>query len=213
MTSPRSLLALSSTVALRRGRQLVEEILRKKQRIAEDFYDVGSALSELEKKQLWRALGHESFAEMLDARRLLARSQAFKLMAIARALPRRAALSMGTEKSYALVRYAAATAEIDSPASLLASGIRIGGRKKSVDDISANELVRETQRTRTNRDNARRDPARTSARELATAGARSLSKTLGERVDVKPTRVPQGWAVVVTMSIGAFTDLVRRVEK
>lgn len=213
MTSPRSLLAPSSAIALRRGRELVEEILRKKQRIAEDFYDVGSALAELEKKQLWRALGHESFADMLDARRLLARSQAFKLMAIARALPRRAALSMGTEKSYALVRYAAATAEVDSPASLLASGIRIDGRKKAVGDVSANELTRETQRTRTNRDNGRRDPARASARELAAAGARSLSKTLGESVQVKPARVPEGWAVVVTMSIGGLTDLVRRVGK
>ena len=43
-------------------------IERRKARIAEDFYDIGQALTELLKKKLYLVLGYSSFAQMLTKR-------------------------------------------------------------------------------------------------------------------------------------------------
>jgi hypothetical protein len=211
----RSRLAIdaSTTAAQRHGQELIASVRENKRRAAEAFFDMGAALLELEKKALWKALGHESFAAMLAENNLLSRTQAFKLMAIARGLPRRAALELGPEKSYALVRYAHATAAVDSPASLLTSGVHVDGQRRSVDDVSVRELQRASRHTHQNRTNARRDPARKSARELCASGAAVLSRVLGERVRAEPNRVKEGWGVTITMSIGAWEELRKKVAK
>jgi hypothetical protein len=202
------------TAAVRRALDLVDEILRKKAQVGMLFFEIGLALVELEKKALWKALGHASFAAMLGDRGLMARSQAFKLMAIARELPQRVALALGTEKSYALVRYAHATAAADTPASLLSTGVVvIGGERRTVDVTSASDIRREAARILRNRRNARKSPERKSARELALLGQGALSKTLGERVKVAAKQVSKGWIVTIEMSVGALEELRRHLAK
>ncbi|MCC6558572.1 MAG: hypothetical protein IT372_37025 [Polyangiaceae bacterium] len=123
-----------------RAEALLELIERRKESIAEDFYDLGEALRELQRKRLHVALGHASFAEMLRARRIMGLTQAKKLIEVAQALPRGKALELGPEKAYALARYAAATPEIDTARSLLEGGARIDD--KPIEELSVRELTR-----------------------------------------------------------------------
>ncbi|MBX7192208.1 MAG: hypothetical protein K1X94_09130 [Sandaracinaceae bacterium] len=116
---------------------LVALIQRRKTRIVEDFYDIGEALRTIRDEALHEARGlrFEAFVkEVLE----LPASTAFKLIAIVEQVPRERAIELGQEKSYALVTYAAATAEADSPVSLVTSDATIAG--KPVSRASAAEI-------------------------------------------------------------------------
>ncbi len=199
----------TKTAQVRRGRDLLDEIRQKSQNVERDLFDIGEALVEIQKKELFLPLGYTTFDEMLATEDVMGRSQAYKMMAVVRAFPRRVRSSLGMEKSYALVRYAHATAPEESPMSLLTTGVHIDGKKMSVDGLSVRDLNREVRRTRLSRDNARRDNPRKSARLLTERGAKALSALLSERVTAKPVKVPEGWAVQVTMSVGALDTLAK----
>jgi hypothetical protein len=51
----------------RRGQSLLALIERRKDRITEDFYDIGEALRELLNNKLYAALGFDTFEQLLDA--------------------------------------------------------------------------------------------------------------------------------------------------
>ena len=117
---------------------LLAEIARRKERIAEDFYDIGLALSLLSKKKLHVALGHKSFDDMLKTRNVLSPSTARGLIQLVSTMSRDEALAYGQEKAIALISYARATPEIDTPKTLMEGGQLPGGKpiaKASVRDI------------------------------------------------------------------------------
>lgn len=123
-----------------RASALLALIARRKQRMVEDFYDVGEALRELLDQKLYAALGHASFEAMLAAHDVMGLSQAKKLIALVTNVPREHALALGQEKAYALVAYTAATPEPDAAAELATSDARVGGKpisKASVRDLQA----------------------------------------------------------------------------
>src|SRR5262245_5423900 len=109
----------------RRANALLALIERRKQRITEDFYDIGEALRELLRKELYRPLGHASFDALLVARKVMSPAQAYKLVALVDRIPRDEALALGQEKAYALVSYTAATPEADVPAELVRADAHI----------------------------------------------------------------------------------------
>jgi hypothetical protein len=199
---------VTMTAAKRRGQDLLDEIARKLTFIGEAFVDIGEALVELEKKKLWAALGHASFNALLIERKIMGRSQAFRLMAIARTIPRRDALLLGPDKAYAIVQYANATAAVDSVPQLLVKGVRVEGKLRDVHDVSAGEIRSEASRTRINRNSARKDPARHAALQLAKDAVRGLSRR-GIRARVAVHRTKDGWEAQVTMPIAGLEMLVR----
>jgi hypothetical protein len=69
-----------TTAAQERGEALLAEIARRRTRIIEDFYDIGVALAEIEKKKLYVALGAPSFEELLRKQRVLGATQARRLL-------------------------------------------------------------------------------------------------------------------------------------
>ncbi len=196
--------------AVRRGEELCDAVATNKVIAAKAFYEIGAALLELDKKELWRALGHASFTNMLEERDLVRRSQAFKFMRVARHFAPHTARVLGVEKSDAIVKYAEATAALDSPSALLETGITIDGEVHPIDALSAREILREARKTRQNRKNARRDPARKSALMLSRAAAKALSDLLGERVTAKPRHVGGSWRVTLTLSMAGVEQLQRR---
>ena len=103
----------------KRGTALLALIDRRKTRISLDFYDIGEALKELLDNMLYSAMGFDSFEQMLDARKVMGATQAFKLIRLVEGIPRDQALRLGQEKAYALVTYTAATPEQDVPAALV----------------------------------------------------------------------------------------------
>ena len=93
-----------SAAQKKRLESLLETIERRKARIVEDFYDIGVALKEILEKKLYLQAGYASFGELIDARKIMGKSQAFKLVSIARSVSREKAFEVGSEKAYELVR-------------------------------------------------------------------------------------------------------------
>jgi LmbE family N-acetylglucosaminyl deacetylase len=114
----------AQAVEARRAEALIAAIARKRPRIATTFYDVAQHLDALRRANLHRALGYASFDAMLRARGLFSPTQARKLVAVARALPREVAQALGSERASAVVAYAAAVG--GDAAQLLAAGHRVG---------------------------------------------------------------------------------------
>ncbi|UJR87195.1 hypothetical protein [Sandaracinus amylolyticus] len=124
--------ALGAEAREKKLRNLLALIERRKTRIVEDFYDIGEALRAILRERLYE-LRHETFEALVEEEIGIARATAFRLVAVVEALPREKALELGQEKSYALVTYAAATPEADTPLALAEAPIA-----KS----SANEIKR-----------------------------------------------------------------------
>ena len=198
--------ALTPTTARRRCEELLDEIARKKTFISEAFVDIGDALVEIEKRSLYKALGYATFGELLTERGVFGPSQAYKLMAIVRSLPRRHALQLGTEKAYALVRYAKATAKIDFASQLVEQGIPIAGKLRPVAELSAAELNEEARRTSRNRRNATRDPERHQAIATVTEIRARLAKR-GVRTKAEVHKARGEWIVTVEMRVEEFATL------
>ncbi|CAN5925005.1 hypothetical protein BH11MYX4_BH11MYX4_01330 [soil metagenome] len=112
----------------RRHREVAREqlslIARRKREITEAFYDNGVALTFLKSKDVIRALGRKSFAEVCEKDAGLSASTSERLVRIVAALTREQALAMVQTKATAMVNVAAATPEDDTAAGLF--------RKKSV---------------------------------------------------------------------------------
>lgn len=154
---------------------MLAEIERRKQRIAEDFYDIGLDLRELFDKKLFGALGYPTFGAMLEDRKVMSLSQAHRLIRIVRALPREKALAIGSEKAALLSGYSEATPEADTPEWLLDQGTLPGG--KPVADASSREIAAALKKVR----GAKKRKAPTPEETAAQAGARRAQAALRKR--------------------------------
>lgn len=191
----------------RRAEGLLDLIARRKDRIAEDFYEIGKALRELQQKKLYLALGHASFSEMLDERKTMSLSSAKKLIEVVSKVPLEQAIALGPEKAYALARYAAATPQLDTPASLLEIGAEIDGKK--VAEASLRDLAQAAKKAR-----AKTKPVRAANPEEAAAAqaGREVSAWLrahrvrGARVDAK--RGAKGYRITIDLPVTSSAALV-----
>lgn len=193
-----------ASAAARRGEELVAEIGRKSLLIRETFVDIAEALVEIEKKKLYAAMGYERFEELLEERGIMGRSQAYKLMAIARHIPRSDALSLGPEKAYAIVRYAKATAALDVAPQILQEGIVVNRRRRPVADLSVREIADLASVSRQNRRNATDDPERHEALAAASEAERNLRKRGIRGVAVTVRKKAGAWVATVTLPLAAL---------
>ncbi|WP_437736849.1 hypothetical protein [Sorangium sp. So ce1335] len=199
--------ARGGAAAEKRAHALLELIDRRKARIAEDFYEIGEALRELQRKKLYLALGHASFGDMLKARAIMGLTQAKKLIGIVAALPRDKALTLGPEKAYALTRYTAATPEVDTPAWLIDQGATVAG--KSLDEISVRELTAEIGKARANAAGPKRqDPEEKRALAAARATQAALRKRGARGATVEARRAKGGYWLRVEVPVEAAAALL-----
>jgi hypothetical protein len=164
----------------RRARSLIALIQRRKQRITEDFYDVGEALRELLRKKLYKPLGHASFEALLGAHDIMSPAQARKLVSLVEHVPRDEALSLGQEKAYELVAYTAATPDADVPAELVRDDAKIGDKplsKASVREIRVAAKQARATNTKAPTTKAARERARRDTNLVA--AARKVLRPLG----------------------------------
>ncbi|MFO0747162.1 MAG: hypothetical protein U1F43_16085 [Myxococcota bacterium] len=130
----------SAKAALRaRGEELLAKAVALKERIARDFWELGRLLTTMRDEDVHAALGYERLDDMLDDRLGLARTAAWKLMAIAEQLPRDEAVKLGQEKAYAVVVYAKSTGAPEDAATLAKTDAPIGG--KPLSQATVRELV------------------------------------------------------------------------
>src|SRR5947208_222063 len=108
-----SIPSLDATRALTRANrercaELTAEIHRKTSDIRDSFFEIGEALVEINNNALFKAAGHPTFPSYLAAEGLMSPSQASKLISVAELMGREDAITLGTEKAYALTQYARA---------------------------------------------------------------------------------------------------------
>ncbi|NOY89824.1 MAG: hypothetical protein GXP55_01350 [Deltaproteobacteria bacterium] len=168
--TPRAAVTRQKVRPAEEAEALIRDIATRRARIADDFYEIGVALNRLSARPLYTALGYTNFDDLLAQRRVIGRVQAFKLMAVTQAFDKRQALRLGVEKSYALVRYVAATPAHDLAHSLAATNARIAGKR--LGGMSAKDLRDATKRLRSGA------PADDHDLKDARATARKLQKKL-----------------------------------
>lgn len=198
----RALVASASTVATaaqERAEELLEEIARRKQRIAEEFYDIGEALRDLQKKKLYSALGYASFAALLEARNVMSLSQAHKLIRIVTTLPRAKALAIGSEKAAILSGYADATPEPDTPEWLLDEGTLPDG--KPVAEASTRELAAAAKKVRAKIAKKTVSPEESAARSGAKTAQAALRKRGAKQATVEAVRRGGKWWLRVELPV------------
>ena len=94
--------AIASLRLLREAREQLSLIARRKRAITEAFYDIGVALTFLKAKDVIRALGRKSFAEVCEKDAGLSASTSERLVRIVAAMTREQALTMGQTKATAM---------------------------------------------------------------------------------------------------------------
>lgn len=185
--------------------ELLALIVRRIQRIEEDFFDVGTALRELKEKKLFVALGYRTFDVMLAERVPIGRSQAYKLIAIATKVTREDAIALGEEKAYSIARLVATTPEADTVASVLSSGVRVGKSTRPATTMSTREIdsVKRSIAKRTKKPDAAEREARQRVR-AAQAGLRARRIRATAAVEKAKGR----WWAVVRVPIEDLPSLV-----
>jgi hypothetical protein len=129
-----------------RGRMTAEQVIAQIERYeassASNAYALGQCSSELSRPKRYRdELGFDTFEALLVGRSLPTRVTAFKLITVISTFSKPEVKQLGgTEKSYALIRYAKQEKPNGDPRRLLASGARVLGR--AVGSVSARELNR-----------------------------------------------------------------------
>ena len=164
----------------RRAQALLALVQRRKQRITEDFYDIGEALRELLRKELYKALGFASFDELVVTHELMSGEQARKLIMLVEHMPREEALQLGQEKAYALVAYTLATPEADVPAELVRTDAKLGDKpvsKASVRDLKV--AAAEVRKKQPKKPPSEAQRARLRREKELVATARSVLKRAG----------------------------------
>jgi hypothetical protein len=189
------------------GRADVALILRRRERIAEDFYDIGEALIRLKRPGIAEALGRASFRDVCTNDLQMSLTAAESLIAIVSGVARQDALRMGQERALALVTLARATPEADSARLLentkrkLPSGKHLDVAKASVNELkaAAKELRAAASTGARSRGRTTTPEERTHAAALQAAlhaaglhGARvsAVATKPGQEADLRIERVP-----------------------
>ncbi len=133
--------------SLARAQALTQSIVRRKKRIAEEFYDLGLELVELKRKGYYRKVyGYPTLSAFLDGFGLYSSTQARKLMKIVQSMTRERAIGLGVEKAYASVVLVEATPESDTAEEIFARGRKVSGKKPA--KASVRDFVEETKAVR-----------------------------------------------------------------
>jgi hypothetical protein len=134
--------AKAVTAARCEAEELLELIQRRKERIAEDFYDVGIALRRLSRKRMYAAIGYRTFRQLLIARRVMSKTSATKLITIVDAMSRERAVSLGAERAFAVARLIARAEEGTTVDEILARRVSIDGNDAVVGELSVRQISR-----------------------------------------------------------------------
>lgn len=120
--------------------QLIQQIERHEAASAQNAYTLGECLLELSQPKRYRdELGFQKFDELLVARQLPSRVTAFKLMSVVSVFSEPEVKQLGgTEKSYALIRYAKRQTTNNDPRRFLLPNARLLGN--AVAKLSARDI-------------------------------------------------------------------------
>ncbi len=164
-----------------RAETLLRRIQDRRSDIARAFYDIGSALRELNDKKLYGSLGYATLDAMLEARELMTPQYARRLIEVVRNFDVDQARRLGPEKAYALARYTARTKQTDDPSEYIAEGFPVGGRRRAIDDVTVRDIHTATRLALLRQRGGHSESER--ARRDAESAARTMSGRLHARTD------------------------------
>jgi hypothetical protein len=194
----------AATAATRRAEELIALILRRKENITDAFYDIGVALKELIHKKLYVALGYASFHELLAARALMGRTQAYKLIAIVQQLPRSRAIEAGQERAYALTALAKASSDPDTAATLLETGVKVRGKRSNVSKLSVRGIEKLTAEVRPRK---KKTPEQRDADQEAVDLSRAL-KAYDKQATIEVAQHKGRFVAAVSIELDALVKLL-----
>lgn len=148
---------------------LVLDIRKRSERMAEDAHAIGTSLKQLSSPAMYQALGAKSFAELLKREKLMSKSQAYKLIAVAETYTKADLKKLDFEKAYALISYVEATPKDDLAVELFRANARIANSYISNMTAKSIEAAAKRVRRATGQNRGQSAPeklARTTARKL-----------------------------------------------
>jgi|GEM_PF-1750678 len=201
--------------ALRREAEaLVQRVLDCRRRAGADFFEMGRALLELRRRKLYLALGHPTFAAMLEERRLVSVSLATRLMAIVRAIPREAAVQLGPERAFEwllTLRTQAGPEADDEAIRELAGGEPVlAGRP--VAELTKRQIAELRRRILARRLAGRADPDAAEAHRLARSLAQRLRRLGADDAEVSARYGRPRWRIRLDLGLPAAAALLRALD-
>jgi hypothetical protein len=198
----------------RRAEELLAIIQSCKARVGADFYEMATALAELDERKLYGPLGYASFAAMVEQRGLMSASAAFRLVAIYRAIPRSTALQLGPDKAFEWLRLlraqAGPEAETEDVRKLAEEKTEVRG--KPIAELSVREIAELRRRVQERRAAGRRDPAAGDAHRLARALAQRLNAIGAGDARVGSRWAGGRWRVRADLGLDALRTLLGRTK-
>lgn len=223
---PAALVANAARAATRKAERIKKEatsdvalVKRRKADVAESFYDIGLALTRLQRPEAFAALGYPSFEALCKTEFGFAAAQALRLIAIPAAMTRDDARAMGQSKAIALLGLASATPEADTATSLfrkkrvaLPDGGTLSPKKASAREIErASGAIRRASGTAKDGRGRRIDPA-------ATRAAAAIQAALGPEsvIDVRAVAGAPGKVSTLRfegVTVALLADLAAALKK
>jgi hypothetical protein len=141
-------------------------------------------------------------------------SQADRLIDIVENMSREEAIASGSTKAASLVALARATPADDTPADLLAHGVRVHGKKLDIGRASARDVASAAAQVRTHA-TSRGKTVTKEERSKAGALARALSDAgvRGARITAKAGRVGTGARVTIDIAIAELPLLGKALQR
>lgn len=96
--------------------------------IARELWQMGQALREVQRDELWRDAGYGGFDAWLEGSQLVGKSTAYKAMRVAEQFGEEMAVRFGTEKLNATLGYLSATGKDEKPGDVMALKVRVRGQ-------------------------------------------------------------------------------------
>ena len=176
------------------GMDALDAIAQNRRSIAESFFDIASDLTILRRKEVYAAMGYESFDAVIPLTGF-SRTTAFALLKLPQYFTRRTAVTLGSEKSNALIRLVNATPEEDDAETLARQDAVIAGKR--ISEMTAEEI-----------DQAARDALPVERRKKLPGEKEAHSTRLAVQkqlaslsADVRVKRVKGKWIAIVEMPV------------
>ena len=204
------------------GERSITRVRDLRERIEDDFLEIGQELTRLDDPSVVEALGYESFEALCDEALEMSLAKAKQLIAITTRLTVELARSLKQDRAAALLALVDATPEEDSPEEVLKATLKLpDGAKLYVDKASTKEIwdaARLLRRAAAAKAEKRGRGRTVSPEEQATATA--ITKAIGRvkaldgtEVTLKAGAKGRGARLVVAVDVALFARLVRAVAK
>ncbi len=186
---------------LARGKGLLALVRDKRRVVAMAFYEMGQALHALSAPDVFGALGHKTFEDLVDRKLKMSLSQADRLIATARMLGEEQAVDLGYEKSLAV-----ASALALPGAKLTGAALVLGKRTLDTTATSAADIEAAVTAAR----HERQKPGRRGRGNTTTPGERGAAER--SQAELRRAGAKTATVRVVATKPGQPADVVLRLR-